>query len=127
MAAGIERAVDDVPLGPAGRLMGLRIVPPDLQGGEQLEWSARANMMQQRIRAVGGRLFLTDRRLIFARTRIESSLLGKEWSAELADLESAWVKGWRRVRVERTGGRVERFVVASPEEAAAIIDRAIRG
>jgi hypothetical protein len=125
MAAEIEQAVDDVPLGPVGRLMGLRVVPPELQSGEQLVWSARANRMHG-LRAVGGRLFLTNRRLIFARTRAESLLRGKVWSAELGELASASKYGWRKMAVERADGETERFVVVGPEECATILDRAIR-
>jgi hypothetical protein len=126
MTADLEAALKDLPLGPVGRMLGLRIVPPRLEPDERLEWSARANRMQG-LRAVGGRLFLTNRRLVFARTRIEKFLRGSEWSAELGDLASASKYGWRKIAVERADGQVERFVVLSPEETAAIIDRAIRG
>lgn len=68
----------DVPLGSVGIWMGLRVVPPKLQAGEEVKWSKRANRFQRRLRAVGGRLFLTNDRLIFGRNKLESLLGGKE-------------------------------------------------
>lgn len=81
---------NDVPLGTAGKVVGLGVVPPDLQRGEEIRWSARANRMQNRVRAVGGRLFLTDNRLIFGRSKLESLLGGREWSASLRALASGF-------------------------------------
>lgn len=79
----------DIPLGIIGRLFDLRVIDPELQAGEQLRWSARANRMQLRVRAVGGRLYLTDLRLIFGRSKLEAFLGGKEWSAPPVELASA--------------------------------------
>lgn len=118
--------VEDVPLGRVGRILGLRVVPPELFSGEALEWSARANMIQQRVRAVGGRLYLTDRRLVFGRNKAESRLGGKEWSADLGELASASSGSRRSIRVERNDGRVVRFIIGSPQDSAEIVDRAIR-
>lgn len=118
--------VDDVPLGRVGKILGLRVVPPEMLSGEAVEWSARANMIQRRVRAVGGRLYLTERRLVFGRNRAESHLGGKEWSADLGELASASCGGRRSIRVERKDGRVERFIIGSPQDSAETVDRAIR-
>jgi len=83
-------------------------------------------MVQQRVRSVGGRLYLTDRRLMFGRSRAESLVGGKEWSAALPSLASASATGKRTIAVEDATGRVERFLVKSPEESAETIDQAIR-
>ena len=83
-------------------------------------------MVQHRIRFVVGRLYLTDRRLVFARNRFESATGGKEWSADLSELASASVGGRRAIRIELTDERVERFIVASPHDSAEIVDRTIR-
>jgi hypothetical protein len=83
-------------------------------------------MVQQRVRSVGGKLYLTDRRLVFERSRIESFLAGKEWSANLAELVVASEEGRRRIKVEQGDGRVEAFIVRSPRESAEVVNRAIR-
>ena len=119
----------DVPLGSVGRLMGLRVVPPKLQAGEEVKWSERANRLQRRLRAVGGRLFLTNDRLIFGRNKLEALLGGSEWSAPLSELASASVNGGRMkiVRVEKRDGSIERFRIADANQSAAVISAAIRG
>jgi len=83
--------------------------------------------VQWRIRAVGGRLYLTDRRLIFGRSRLEARLGGKEWSAPLAELASATPHTRpMTVHIETVDGRVERFIMGSNQESAEVIDQAIR-
>lgn len=118
--------IDDPPPGRIGKILGLRVVPPELFDGESVVWSAKANMVQWRVRAVGGRLYLTDRRLVFARNTAESHLGGKEWSAGLGKLASASSGGRRSIRVECKDGRVERFIIDSPPESAETVDHAIR-
>jgi hypothetical protein len=126
MTAGHEHLDDDVPVGAVGRFLGFGIATPKMQDGEEVLWSVRANMVQHRVRAVGGRLYLTDRRLVFGRSRIESALGGKEWSASLSDLISASSGGRRSIRIEGQDGRVEKFILGSPDPAAEVVDRAIR-
>jgi hypothetical protein len=83
--------------------------------------------MQRRIRAVGGRLYLTDRRLIFGRSRLEALLGGKEWSASLAELSYATPQDRvKTIHIGTAGEGVERFIIGSKKESAEIIDRAIR-
>lgn len=127
MTAASKHTESDLPLGVIGKLFGLRVIAPELPAGEQIRWSARANRMQRRVRAVGGRLYLTDRRLIFGCSKLEGLLGGKEWSAPLAELVSATPQDRvRTIHVGTAGGGVERFVVGSKHESAEIIDRAIR-
>lgn len=117
----------DIPFGLLGRLFGLRVREPALESGEEIRWEARANRFQQKIRSVGGRLYLTDRRLIFAPNKFETRIGGKAWTARLLDLEQAFSDGSiRTVRVVAKGGEGQRFVVGQKTETAATIDAAIR-
>jgi hypothetical protein len=117
----------DIPFGVVGRVFGLRVRQPELEPGEEIRWEARANRFQQKIRSVGGRLYLTDRRLIFAPSRFETRVGGRAWSAGLHELERAFAGGSiRTVRVVTSGGPDQRFVVGQKDETAATIDAAIR-
>lgn len=117
----------DTPFGIVGRVLGLRVRQPELEPEEKIRYEARANRFQQKIRSVGGRLYLTDRRLIFAPSRFETRVGGKAWSARLQDLERAFADGSiRTVRVVTSGGQDQRFVVGQKDETAATIDAAIR-
>lgn len=124
---GSKRADADGPLGVIGKLFGLGVITPEFQAGEQIRWSARANRIQRRVGAVGGRLYLTDRRLIFGCSKLEGLLGGKEWSAPLVELASATPQDHvRTIHVGTADGGVERFVIGSKQESAEIIDGAIR-
>jgi hypothetical protein len=46
-----------------GQAFGLRVREPPFEEGEKVRWEARANRFQNGIRAIGGRIYLTDRRL----------------------------------------------------------------
>lgn len=52
-----KRNQTNVPLGAVGRVLGLRVVPPNVQAGEEVKWSERANRFQHRLRAVGADCF----------------------------------------------------------------------
>jgi hypothetical protein len=117
----------DVPLGRLGAMFGLRVKEPEFESSEMVVDEWRTNQWQMRIRSVGGRLYLTDRRLIFVPTRIEARLAGRVWAARLSELEGArLVRLVRTVGVTTSGGRTERFVVYEREETAARIDRTIK-
>lgn len=108
-------------------MFGLRLREPALELGEEIRWEARANRFQQKIRSVGGRLYLTDRRLIFAPNKFETRIGGKPWTARLLALEQAFADGSiRTVRVVAKDGQGQRFVVGQKTETAATIDAAIR-
>lgn len=118
----------DVPLGTAGRLMGLRVIPPELHAGEKVLWSERANRLQHKLRAVGGRVYLTNQRLIFGRSRLESLLRGEEWSTPLTDIAAATAAEDLLVNlcIEMVDGKVERFRIANRDQSVAVIDAARR-
>lgn len=119
----------DKPFGIAGRVLGLRVREPEFEEGEDVHWEARANRFQQKFRSVGGRVYLTNRRLIFVPTKFETKIAGRSWSARLADLDHAFVEGpkaVRTVRVLSSGGEEQRFVIGKKAESAARIDAAIQ-
>lgn len=94
-----------------------------------MRWEARANRFQHRLRAAGGRIYLTDRRLVFAPHKLDSKLAGRVWSARLTDLDRAFIAGarpMRTVRVIARNGEEQRFVAWPKEESAATIDAAIQ-
>src|ERR1700744_603260 len=104
----------DKSLGAAGRKLGLRVPAPDLEEGESIRWEDRANRFRGKVWAVGGGLFLTNRRLIFVPNKIESKVFfGKTWSVDLGDLDRVFVGDGllKTVRVVDQGGVMSRFVI----------------
>jgi hypothetical protein len=94
-----------------------------LEPGETVTWSRRANRFQGS-RGVGGRLVLTDRRLLFAPHRFDAALAGSWWEAELDQVSSVGVERRgsahkallggglrRRLRVQTEAGEDELFLV----------------
>jgi hypothetical protein len=122
-------ASSDNSLGHAGRKLGLRVPAPDLEEGESIRWEDRANRFKGKVWAVGGGLFLTNRRLIFVPNKLESKVFfGKTWSADLGDLDRAFVGGGllKTVRVVGRDGGTSRFVIGARKTATARINAAIR-
>lgn len=83
---------------------------------EQVVWSRAANRIQPSGRAVGGKLFLTDRRLAFCPHWVDGATGGKTWDAPLADVSVVGTaaeggKRRERLRLELRDGTEERFVV----------------
>jgi hypothetical protein len=117
----------DKPFGVAGQLFGLRVREPMFEEGEEVRWEARANRFQQKIRSIGGRIYLTDRRLVFAPSKFEEKVAGRAWSARLADLDRAFVMGLlKNVRVVAQDGETQRFVIWPRVESAETINAAIQ-
>jgi hypothetical protein len=101
----------DKPFGVAGQALGLQVREPLFEEGEKVRWEARANRFQQRIRAIGGRIYLTDRRLVFAPNKFEEKIVGRAWSARLVELDRAFVRGpMKTVRIVANDGETQRFV-----------------
>ena len=61
------------------------LVKQDVEEGEQVRWSRNANRFQGN-RGVGGKLFCTDRRLLFSPHRFDGVLGGKTFSVPLAQI-----------------------------------------
>jgi hypothetical protein len=100
--------------------MGLWVATPVVDAGEILKRGRAANR-DQNGRAVGGRLFVTDKRLLFQPSRIDLILGGKAWTCDLSEIAAVGASprdgrpfsgGTRtRLRVETKDGDVDRFVV----------------
>lgn len=60
-----------------------------LHPGERVVWHALANRGADNTRQVGGRLYLTDRRLVFEPALLERVTQERPWEAPLAGLEVA--------------------------------------
>jgi hypothetical protein len=86
---------------------------PPLADGEQVVWH-RAASHPQRIRLVGGRIFLTRYRLIFQPNRLEAAAGANPWSAALTDIVAVGPEpGMRRkLRIDLRGGEPGRFFLS---------------
>lgn len=98
---------------------------PDLQRGEEVLWSQHANREQDSFRQAGGRLFITDRRIVFVPGSFDKASGGRPWEAPLdqvavvtveprrftAPLLGLAARLRRRLRLELRDGSVELFVV----------------
>ena len=109
--------------------MGVFIKSPHLSDAERVLWKKAANRTQGG-RAVGGRLYLTETRLIFQPNRFDAATKGQPWSATLADIEGVSTEapdgrlsglfsgGVRtRLRLDVSGGGSERFVINGVDTA----------
>lgn len=86
---------------------------PPLGQGEHILWH-RAASHPQRIRLVGGRMFLTRYRLVFQPNRLEAAAGAKPWSAALADIVAVGPEpGLRRkLRIDLRGREPGRFFLS---------------
>lgn len=111
----------------------------EAHAGEDVSWSRLANRMQGS-RAVGGKLFLTDQRILFCPHRVDGLLFGKPWSVELAAVSEIGVEpkgsgkaskfggGMRdRLRIRTADGSEDLFVVKQLEEEVLPTLRAAAG
>ena len=100
---------------------------PDLGEGESVVVAKAANRFQGS-RAVGGKLTVTDRRLVFLPNPVDARLGGKEWTLERNEVASVGVEprgakkglfggGLRqRLRVRTSTGGEELFVINGLDE-----------
>lgn len=65
---------------------------PVFEAGELVRWEGRANRMEGR-RAIGGKLCLTDRRLIFVPHRFERLIRSKPWAWSLSEIHDVEADG----------------------------------
>jgi len=111
--------------------------PWTIEPGESVLWEKKANRTQG-ARAVGGKLVLTDRRLLFAPHAVDRATGGTAWITPLADVDEAgqaprdvslgsMFSGGlaKRLRVTTSGGDEEFFVVRNVAEVAAQIMEAV--
>ncbi len=102
--------------------MGVIFPEPALEVGESIVWRALANRTQGG-RAVGGRLYLTSRRICFSAHRLDRLFGGQDWESardqitwvglEPSSLDSGPFSGGlrTRLRLDVADGDVELFVV----------------
>lgn len=109
--------------------MGLWVKKPSLQRGESVLVCFAANRQQTALRQTGGKLFLTQQRLIFEPTNVDRLTGGYRWSvprSEIAEVaaEAAQpslpllglaARNRRRLRITLRNGDVELFVVIGPD------------
>jgi hypothetical protein len=96
---------------------------PVLTGGERLVHEILGNRWQSRWRATGGKLFLTDRRVVFNPHALEMRLLGRPWEAPLERVRAVGIEprslSWsglrRRLKLRLDDGTDELFTVNRPE------------
>lgn len=105
--------------------MGWWVGVPAVAQGETLLWNFAANREQTINRSVGGRLFVTQHRLIFQPNRLDVLFQAESWSAELADIREVGKSPRRptipflgrtaanrnRLKIVQAGGDVDLFVV----------------
>lgn len=107
--------------------------------GEVEAWSAAANRTQGG-RAVGGKLYLTNRRLLFTPNFVDRFLRGRPWSVPLVDIVSVNTSppgefktgpfsgsSRERLKVELRDGEIDLFVVKECAEVARRVGAALSG
>jgi hypothetical protein len=97
---------------------------------EQVVWSQAANRIQSSGRAAGGKLFLTDRRLVFCPHWLDGASGGRTWWVPLATIAAVGTapkQGRReRLRIELADRKEELFVVNRVAEVVSRLDAAGR-
>jgi hypothetical protein len=120
--------------------VGVWVPHPPLEAGGVVRWRKNANRKQGATRAVGGRLFLTDRRLLFQPSRFDQALRGEFWSTALDQVRDISVEDRdrqkanerdygalrRRLRIV-THRSVELFVINSVEEVVRALREGVFG
>lgn len=119
--------------------MGFWVPQPRLNSSESLRWKQAANRTQGG-RSVGGRLFITNERLVFQPNRFDSVTGGRSWSVGLSGIagvrarqraepllsEGLFSGGIRkRLQLDLTSGETELFVVNRLPELIGVIEKAV--
>jgi len=100
--------------------------------GEEVRYSRPASRAQHARRAVGGRLYVTNRRVLFCPHAVDAALAGEYWWVEHSAIRGlgraernyrALHAGGlrRRLRIELVGGDVELFVINKLDQVIAEI------
>ncbi len=112
---------------------------PTLASGEHILWQRLANRQQGPNRSMGGRIFLTELRVIFLPNRVDEATGGIAWCRDLSDIAAVTVEprhfgvpfvtanvGLRkRLRIEARDAAVDLFLVNGLSEAVHRIEAAI--
>ena len=112
---------------------GFWVRKPTLQADEVARWQTAANRTQGN-RSVGGRLFLTNQRVLFEPNRVDSITGGQRWSVDLTEVHEVGVekRGMnpvsgalrKRLRLKCTG-TTELFVVNHVDEVIDVLKTAL--
>jgi hypothetical protein len=104
-----------------GVVVGWWVAEPYSPGNEVWVWKHAANRAQNGIRQVGGRLFLSEQRLLFQPNRFDAVTRGERWAVSRDQVAEVSVSarqpglnaaGFRnRLRVSQLDGEVDVFVV----------------
>jgi hypothetical protein len=107
----------------------------EAESDERVSWSQLANRVQSSHRAIGGKLFLTDRRLVFCPHWVDAATGGKTWSVPLADVAGVGITpkggdrfagGLRdRLRIELADGGHQLFVIKRLDDVVTRLGGAI--
>jgi hypothetical protein len=94
--------------------MSFLVSSPSLSDGETVRWSLSANRAERWWYASGGKLFVTDRRILFQPNRLDS-LFGKQtWECPLSRVKK--IEGVDRSGTEAlAGGSRRRLAIGTPE------------
>jgi hypothetical protein len=104
------------------------VAPPVAMLERALLWEHGASHFQRR-RLVGGRLYLTDKHLVFQPNRLEVAARAKPWSVELHEIAAVGPESWlrRRLRIDVTDQPSHCFFVTgidrTGEQLVALINR----
>jgi len=106
--------------------MGLFVASPKLEEGEEIRWSSAANHAKRSWYAAGGRLIVTDLRVLFQPNRVDGVLWRRPWECPLDEVQrvasidrdrTELLSGGARRRLGiSTSGGVEVFVVNRLDE-----------
>lgn len=116
------------------RRVGLWFRRPSLRPDEAIVWRKAANRQQGQSRGVGGRLYLTEARLLFEPNQLEHRMRGVDWAVTLDQIDHVGKEardfnpftGLRtRLRVDLADGGVELFVVNNLEGVLQVLGSAI--
>ncbi|MFC6013473.1 hypothetical protein [Nocardia lasii] len=112
--------------------MGLWIGSPALDASEHVVWEQLANRTQGR-RAVGGRLHLTETRLLFVPNHLDAATGGKRWETRVSEVrgigkeapDGGLFSGGLRTRLRLdTDKGTELFVIGEIDEVIARLEAA---
>lgn len=109
--------------------------PVPLRDGEQVIEEFVANYSQTAFRAVGGKLIVTDQRIVFTPHHIDAATAGRTISLPLDQISSVGVQERggsvlagglrRRLRLHTRAGTTELFVVNDRQHVIEVIERAL--
>ena len=87
--------------------MGFWIAEPKLEPGETVTYMASANRLSSQ-RMLGGKVLITDRRVMFYPNRMDSLLRGKSIDLPIADVKSIRTnpRGWQSIKQRGLGALI---------------------